>query len=416
MGVFAVDDCSAQLTWRASPAEGLRLEVGDTVVEPLPTAKVPLVLDKKGPSLYRAAGATGRAGLFNQYRNGWRPLDPAWPAGPGAAVVDGLAPGQWYDVVASARGAPAFRAGRLRTLTPPGGRELCRFATVSDVHIGERYFGVLGRLQDVQYLDLPEEEAFFYPFRALRAAMAEAADWGAGLMVVKGDLTRRAKPAEVRDVACHLAAGPVPVETLLGNHDNVGGVNARAILGAHGLPVAWGPRYLDLEGVRLVLVDSVHGDPRYHRGQLLTSVSRQVAAMVAAAPRAAWVGLHHPPELHPYPLCYPPGIPYGESREFLDALAAAGKPVLLSAGHRHRNRRNQYGPVEVTEVGSTKDYPGVWGGYKVFEGGIMQVVRRVARADVLTWTENTRRAMNGQWGRWSPGRLDDRCFSLSWPV
>lgn len=386
------------------------------MVQPQPTTKVPLVLDKKGAARYRAERATACLGGLDHYRNGWRALDPAWPAGPGAVVVDGLAPGQWYDVVASAEGVPAYRACRLRTLVPPPGRELCRFATVSDVHVGERYFGVFGRLHDLQYLDLPEEEALYYPFRALRAAMAEAAGWGAGLVVVKGDLTRRAKAAEVREVARTLAGAPVRVETVLGNHDNVRGVNARAILAAQGVNVSWGPRHIDLDGARLVLVDSVHADPRYHRGQLLPSTVRQVAALVAASPRGAWVGLHHPPELHPYPLAYPPGIPYGESRDLLDALASTGKPVLLSGGHRHRNRRHQHGPVEVTEVGSTKDYPGAWGGYKVFEGGIIQLVRRVARPDVITWTENTRRAVNGQWGRWAPGRLEDRCFSLSWPT
>jgi Icc protein len=70
----------------------------------------------------------------------------------------------------------------------------------------------------------------------------------------------------------------------------------------------------------------------------------------------------------------------------------------------------------VTEVGSTKDYPGVWAGYKVFEGGIIQLVRRTSDPDVMAWTEATRRAVNGQWRRWSPGRMADRCFTVDWPA
>ncbi len=45
---FAVDDCSAQLVWAASPAEGLKIEVGDFVAHPGPSQPVELVLDNGG--------------------------------------------------------------------------------------------------------------------------------------------------------------------------------------------------------------------------------------------------------------------------------------------------------------------------------------------------------------------------------
>jgi 3',5'-cyclic AMP phosphodiesterase CpdA len=299
----------------------------------------------------------------------------------------------------------------LATLRPPGGRLLSRFATVSDVHIGERRFGVMGRIHDHRERSHGSAP---YPVRALQAALDEAAAWGAELVVCKGDLTARTVPAEVRDAARILAGGPVPCETVLGNHDNVRGVNSRAILQAEGLPVSWVPRAVDLPGVRLVLVNTLHGDPRKHRGQLPPAMADQAVALAAEAPAGAWLGLHHPPERYRFPSVYPPGIPFGEGRYLLDSLARAKPGALVSCGHRHRNRRYDHGPVVVTEVGSTKDYPGVWAGYKVYEGGIVQFVRRIARPDVICWTEATRRAMNGQWGRWSPGRLDDRCLSVSW--
>ena len=74
------------------------------------------------------------------------------------------------------------------------------------------------------------------------------------------------------------------------------------------------------------------------------------------------------------------------------------------------------GHVVVTETGSPKDHPGTWTGYVVHEGGIRQVVRRVARPDVIRWTERSRRAAGGAWGVWSPGRLTDRCWDLPWPT
>ena len=83
--------------------------------------------------------------------------------------------------------------------------------------------------------------------------------------------------------------------------------------------------------------------------------------------------------MFPFPTVYPPGLPFGESRRLLEALAGPRQPAtFLTCGHRHRNRRYDYGRLVVTEVGSTKDYPGVWAGYKVFEGGIIQLVRRTA--------------------------------------
>ena len=99
----------------------------------------------------------------------------------------------------------------------------------------------------------------------------------------------------------------------------------------------------------------------------------------------------------------------------MEALIGSNRATFVSCGHRHRNRRYAYGRISITEVGSTKDYPGVWAGYKVYESGLVQMVRRTSRQDVIAWTEATRRAMNGQWSRWSPGRLEDRCFTVDWP-
>ena len=61
-----------------------------------------------------------------------------------------------------------------------------------------------------------------------------------------------------------------------------------------------------------------------------------------------------------------------------------------------------------------KDYPGVWAGYVVHDGGIVQTVRRVAEPSAMAWTEHSARAMGGIYRYWTPGRLDDRCFSLNW--
>ena len=373
--VFGTDDCSAQLTWPASPAEGLKVEVGASVVRPTPSPVVELVLDEGGLSRPPQRG-------HHRYFRARRPLDAAWPSGPGSVVVDGLAPATTYDIVASATGVPTFLAARVTTLRSPGGRLLSKFATVSDVHIGEKHFGVLGRIHDPGE-NVPGVEP--YPVRSLRGAMDEAAAWGAELLVVKGDLTREAVPSEVRDVGRVLATSPVPLEAILGNHDNKFGVDVRGILESQGVAVSWQPRVRDLPGVRLVLMSTAHGDPRFHRGQLPAEGEPQIAALARAAPGPAWVVLAPPSRDVPVPDRVPAGVTVRRGPPVAGGAGRAEQPAtFVTCGHRHRNRRYDYGRLVVTEVGSTKDYPGVWAGYKVFEGGIIQVVRRTARQDVIS--------------------------------
>jgi hypothetical protein len=98
----------------------------------------------------------------------------------------------------------------------------------------------------------------------------------------------------------------------------------------------------------------------------------------------------------------------------LHTIHAANPDTIVASGHTHRHRRHQFGSVVAAEVGSTKDYPGTWAGYVVHEGGIRQVVRRVAAPHCIAWTESTRNAVGGVWGRWSPGLRSHRCFVHRW--
>ncbi len=92
-----------------------------------------------------------------------------------------------------------------------------------------------------------------------------------------------------------------------------------------------------------------------------------------------------------------------DTTRLVDELAAANPATLIVAGHTHRNRRYPVRGLTVSEVGSTKDYPGVWAGYSIYEGGIRQVVYRVAEPAAIAWTELTRRALGGIWGLVEPG-------------
>jgi hypothetical protein len=128
-----------------------------------------------------------------------------------------------------------------------------------------------------------------------------------------------------------------------------------------------------------------------------------------------FVAVHHQPQRWRVPNQYPPGIPGPAAGALLDALAAANPATVLSSGHTHRHRLHRHGPLVASEVGSTKDYPGTWAGYAVHEGGIRQVVRRIAAPEAIGWTEATYRALAGVWGWWAPGTPADRCFTHCWP-
>ncbi len=380
--LFAVEDTTIQLSWDRRGLGATRLEVGD------------------------------------------RRIDiPARP-GPDAIVVTHLDPSseiRWID-------RSGWRRPVARTLPRLAGPELFRFATISDMHFGERSFGYRSTI-----VERPRPEQL-HPERATRAALAELTAWGAEMLVIKGDITHGGKPRQWESFAEVLAGSDLPVVMIPGNHDAGEGyphesrqrrragddppdrqppiavAEARARLG---LEPAGPVQVVDVPGLRILALDTTVADKRV--GQL-AHLTNQAATRAAEVETPVFVAVHH--QLLSLPVAHhpPPGIPAGQSRAFLDRLHAANPAVFVTSGHTHRHRRRMHGTIVLTEVGSPKDYPGTWAGYVVHEGGIRQVVRRVAAPDVLAWTDRTARAALGAWGRWSPGTLDARCFTHVWPT
>jgi 3',5'-cyclic AMP phosphodiesterase CpdA len=383
--VFAVEDRSAQISWEYLPAPGMTIEVGGHRH----------VVGSEPPAWYEWP---------------WRGERGPGNAGPGALTISGLAPATTYDVVLSGPGQPWARVATLTTLPPPPGRLLSKFATISDCHIGERSVGLFKQLRDPR----PRPPGLApYPVRCARAAIAATESWGAELIVAKGDLTRVGEPAEVYQAVDVLSSASVPVEVILGNHDVRSGIDVAAMISACGLRASKAGRARDLPGVRLILGHSPL--PDRHAGAITADEAAELVRLAGEAPGPVAVALHHPPSRFPVHTYYPPAIAWRDTTRLVNGLAAANPAALMLAGHTHRNRRYLVGGLTVAEVGSTKDYPGQWAGYSVYEGGIRQVVFRVAEPSAIAWTETTRRALGGVWGWWSPGLLSDRCWTLEWP-
>jgi 3',5'-cyclic-AMP phosphodiesterase len=60
-----------------------------------------------------------------------------------------------------------------------------------------------------------------------------------------------------------------------------------------------------------------------------------------------------------------------------------------------------------------KDYPGTWAEYRVFEGGILQVHRRISSPEALDWTERTRQMFGGLYPQYAFGALEERNFLIT---
>jgi 3',5'-cyclic AMP phosphodiesterase CpdA len=377
--VFAIEDDAVQLTWASLGGPEAQVEVSVTGGDAGPIALVEV-------------GGTAR---------------------PGALSIGGLPPDTALAVVVRPTGAEPVRLA-TRTLPPPPGRRRARVATISDIHLGERAFGHLPRIKDTGEAGEPAAA------RCARAALAEAVEWGAELVVVKGDLTLDCRPEELEAVAELLGGCPVPTVVMPGNHD--GGNHRPAdpsdpagdpghVLARHGIELVTDIEVRDLPGVRVVACNTVV--PGRGHGRIGARLPAVLDALDGAE-TGVLLCLHHHPQRTIVPTHWPPGILGIDGHRFLDGVERANPATLVTAGHTHRHRRRRHGPVTVTEVGSPKDYPGTWAGYVSHDGGIRQVVRRVAHPSAIAWTERTRAMGLGQWGRWAPGHIDARCFSLAW--
>ena len=288
-----------------------------------------------------------------------------------------------------------------RTLPRPAGELLTRFATVNDVHFGETRCGVIEG-SDMGPIISAEPGERPYPETMNYAAVDEIKNIDPAVVVAKGDLTAGGTQAEYEDfLACYGTFGDKLVH-IRGNHDAY-----------HGDIAPEGPVERVLDGVTIALLDTVI--PRATTGQVPQQQLDWLDELAARTDQPVLVFGHHhnwsPTARNREPGYF--GINPDDSDKLIEVFTRRSNLAGYFAGHTHRNRVRRIaatGDRPWVEVGATKDYPGAWAEYRVFEGGILQVMHRISASDAISWTDRTRATYGGLYPQYSFGEMKDRCF------
>lgn len=306
--------------------------------------------------------------------------------------------GLWPDTTYS------FGGTEVRTLPAPG-ELLCRFATVNDVHFGEVEAGLIEGVE-TPVMRVPDG-AEPYPEVMNRGAVAEMAAIDPAAVLVKGDLTSDGLDEEYARFREVYEVFGDRLHHIRGNHDAYRGQTV-----APSSPVR-----VDLPGVRLLMIDTTvpfraGGGVEPEQIEWLDDNAAGSDVPVMA------FGHHHvwSPESATRSADY-----FGIDPDSSDALVAtvARRPEIVGyfCGHTHRNRVRRFGvtgAVPWVEVASVKDFPGSWAEYRVFDGGILQVHRRISTPDALAWSERCRGLYRGlmDYTEYALGGIEDRCFAF----
>ena len=317
---------------------------------------------------------------------------------------EGLAPSTRYELQGLA----------VTTLARPEGELLCRFATVNDVHFGELECGKIDdNPQGPIQRSLPG--ATPYPIVMNTGAIAEMKALDPHMVIVKGDLTCFGSDEEFAAFDHHYTgAFGDRLRVVRGNHD--------AYLEQH---VHEGDQWIRLPGVTVALMDTTI--PGQTTGAFTPEQIEWLNDHAGAAHERVLVMGHHQQwvadgsgdrshgdntrsdnyfGLHP------------DSSDALDEVFERHRNlVAYTAGHTHRHRvRSMDCGAPTIEIGCVKDFPGTWAEYRVYEGGIMQVVHRISSPEALDWSERCRhlyRDFGIDYQSYALGTLEQRCFTIA---
>ncbi len=348
--------------------------------------------------------------------------------------VEGLEPGTDYRIEIRASGLTPetpdpdepkrYFSDTVRTLPAPAAGQVASFATLNDLHFGEpKVGGVL--TDDHEYGDaapgFPEVRAddtdVPYSHFMNEDAIAEINRLDVDATIIKGDIANRGQAEEFETAAKTFSALSMPHHAFLGNHDYYARLEGVEIDGYALLGQPPAPRSVDLGGWRLILLETAlpgdhHGVfPEERRSWLADAL-----AEVRELEMPTLLLMHHQPVPPEHAQSYPNsiGLLPEHSLRFFDLVGECPqvKGVLIGHTHRNRVRRNPAsGSVPYIEVNCTKDYPGGFAHYRLFEdGSFRQEVRRTGSDRALAHSEKCRGLFRGLYRDFALGGLASRSF------
>ncbi len=320
------------------------------------------------------------------------------------ARIVGLDPATRFPVSVAGADASRLLPAEITTLARPSGRLLATVATANDVHFGETECGAIGGAEELGPVFTSESGAEPYPEIMNRGAIEAIERLDPDAVVVKGDLTDRGTEEEYAAFLRAYTRLGDRMHHVRGNHD---AMVTETI-------AATGPFTVELPGVTLAVIDTVR--PGTDRGRISTEQLAWLDDVASSSAQPVLVFGHH----HPWD----PGSAtrdetyFGVNPDDSDALcgviARNDSIAGYFAGHTHRTRARRFPSVRnvpIVEIACVKDYPGAWAEYRVYEGGYVQLTRRIDSTDALEWSEKTRAMYAGLYRDYALGTLDDRCFA-----
>lgn len=346
--------------------------------------------------------------------------------------VEGLAPATRYAIEIEVPGAAPPEPSRywpadFETLPAPAGDPVATFATTNDMHFGEPRFGgtmlpngdygptaegfpeVAEGDSDVPYWKFMNDDA-----------IADINAAGVDIAIIKGDIADRGRPEQFAAAADAFAKFEMPHHAFLGNHDYYGLLDGIEVDGYALLDQPQAPRTLDLSGWRLVLLETVEpgehhgvfGDDRMHwlEETLRETQERELPTILL---------MHHQPVPPEHLGSFPNdiGMIPEHSLRLFELLGGHPEVKGVLIGHTHRNRVRRYpaaSRVPFIEVHCTKDYPGGFAHYRLFEdGSFRQEVRRTSSERALAHSSLCSGFFDGGYRRFALGPLSARAFVAS---
>lgn len=325
-------------------------------------------------------------------------------------------------------GGSADRPGVFTTLPTPPGRHLFTLALANDTHLGETTSGVISGDFPPSFTQDPGLPP--YPQVMLAALLADLRqpDRGAHALVVAGDLTTEAAPADVataRRMLDGFGRRGADYFVARGNHDRPHAGPAYASCSPVGdgqRHDCWGDGFgrrrqslgvHEVGGLRLLGLDTTRLDQA--SGVVEPAQLDQLRQTLRADPDRPTLVFGHHPVTYESAVTTAAGPDFNLDRDSaarLEALYATAPGVFLHhAGHTHRNKRTWAltdVDVEFLEVAAVKEYPGGYSLVRVHTGGYLVSFHKTRSALARQWSQRTRSEYFGQYPAYTLGTIADR--------